>query len=145
MGGKTIHGFFPALNGVTDDFIELIRNQRKNERVVNFEELAYRIGLESECYFLLSYIPYCAIKFVEKNVFQYNILLFSEGTCMLMLGRHLGFLRPDSVSTLTSRLAEAVRLHFLASRDAFYGFPTWRLYATSAYKNLTNSEEIIYE
>ncbi|XP_011504175.1 PREDICTED: ecdysone 20-monooxygenase isoform X2 [Ceratosolen solmsi marchali] len=112
MGAKTILGFFPALNGVTDDFIDLIRSRRTGCSVIGFEELAYRMGLES--------------------------------TCMLMLGRHLGFLKPDSVSTLTSRLAEAVRTHFLASRDAFYGFPMWKLYATSAYKNLTDSEETIY-
>lgn len=67
------------------------------------------------------------------------------GTCMLMLGRHLGFLKPESVGTLTSRLADAVRMHFVASRDAFYGFPMWKLYATSAYKNLTDSEETIYK
>lgn len=63
---------------------------------------------------------------------------------MLMLGRHLGFLNPNSGSTLVGRLADAVREHFLASRDAFYGFPFWKLYATSAYKNLTASEETIY-
>ncbi|XP_032454671.1 cytochrome P450 314A1 isoform X1 [Nasonia vitripennis] len=111
-GVKTILGFFPALNGVTDDFVDLIRNRRTGCNVIGFEELAYRMGLES--------------------------------TCMLMLGRHLGFLKPESVGTLTNRLAEAVRMHFVASRDAFYGFPTWKLYATSAYKNLTDSEETIY-
>ncbi|KAJ8673935.1 hypothetical protein QAD02_005197 [Eretmocerus hayati] len=111
-GAKTILGFFPALNGVTDDFIDLIRSRRVGNAVIKFEELAHRMGLES--------------------------------TCMLMLGRHLGFLKPDSVGTLISNLAEAVRLHFLATRDAFYGFPFWKLYATSAYKNLTESEESIY-
>ncbi|OXU19788.1 hypothetical protein TSAR_004071 [Trichomalopsis sarcophagae] len=111
-GVKTILGFFPALNGVTDDFVDLIRNRRTGCNVIGFEELAYRMGLES--------------------------------TCMLMLGRHLGFLKPESVGTLTNKLAEAVRMHFVASRDAFYGFPTWKLYATSAYKNLTDSEETIY-
>lgn len=45
---KTVLGFFPALNGVTDDFIELIRDRRGGNTVVGFEELAYRIGLESE-------------------------------------------------------------------------------------------------
>ncbi|XP_014212517.1 ecdysone 20-monooxygenase isoform X2 [Copidosoma floridanum] len=114
MGAKTILGFFPALNGVTDDLIDLIRSRRAvgTAAVHGFEELAYRMGLES--------------------------------TCMLMLGRHLGFLKPESVGSLIGKLADAVREHFLASRDAFYGFPTWKLYATSAYKNLTKSEEAIY-
>ena len=64
---------------------------------------------------------------------------------MLMLGRHLGFLQPESSSTLTSKLAEAVRVHFLASRDAFYGFPAWKLLQTAAYKHLTKSEDDIYK
>ena len=64
---------------------------------------------------------------------------------MLMLGKHLGFLRPTSESMITTRLAKAIRGHFLATRDAFYGFPTWKLFTTSAYKNLTTSEETIYE
>ncbi|XP_058792402.1 ecdysone 20-monooxygenase isoform X2 [Phymastichus coffea] len=113
MGTKTILGFFPALNGVTDDFIDLIRNQRTGCSLRAFEELAYRMGLES--------------------------------TCMLMLGRHLGFLKPESESLITSKLADAVRMHFLASRDAFYGFPTWKLLPNAAYKNLTQSEETIYD
>jgi ecdysone 20-monooxygenase len=48
MGAKTILGFFPALNGVTDDFIDLIRSRRTGCSVIGFEELAYRMGLESE-------------------------------------------------------------------------------------------------
>lgn len=41
-------GFFPALNIVTDEFIELIRKRRTDFTVRGFEELAYRMGLESE-------------------------------------------------------------------------------------------------
>lgn len=67
------------------------------------------------------------------------------GTCTLILGRHLGFLKPDSSSTLTTRLAEAVRIHFTASRDAFYGLPLWKLLPTSAYKQLIESEDTIYK
>ncbi|XP_012286900.1 ecdysone 20-monooxygenase [Orussus abietinus] len=111
MGASTVLGFLPALNRVTDDFVDLIRNRRTGTAVHAFEELAYRMGLES--------------------------------TCMLILGRHLGFLKPDSGS-LTARLAEAVRVHFRASRDAFYGLPLWKLLPTAAYKSLIESEDTIY-
>ena len=67
-----------------------------------------------------------------------------ETTCTLILGRHLGFLKPGSSSTVTTRLADAVRIHFTASRDAFYGLPLWKLLPTSAYKQLIESEDTIY-
>ncbi|XP_043793071.1 ecdysone 20-monooxygenase isoform X3 [Apis laboriosa] len=109
---STVLGFFPALNIVADSFIELIRRQRVGYKVTGFEELAYKMGLES--------------------------------TCTLILGRHLGFLKPDSSSELATRLAEAVRIHFTASRDAFYGLPLWKLLPTCAYKQLIESEDAIY-
>ncbi|XP_066598117.1 ecdysone 20-monooxygenase isoform X2 [Prorops nasuta] len=112
MGASTVLGFYPALNIVTDGFINLIRHRRTGLVVTGFEELAYRMGLES--------------------------------TCTLILGRHLGFLKPDSSSTLTMRLAEAVRTHFTALRDSFYGLPLWKLIPTSTYKKLVDSEETIY-
>ncbi|XP_012230976.1 ecdysone 20-monooxygenase isoform X2 [Linepithema humile] len=112
-GASTVFGFFPALNIVTDGFIDLIRKRRAGSTTVRgFEELAYRMGLES--------------------------------TCTLILGRHLGFLKPDSSSTLTTRLAEAIRIHFTALRDAFYGLPLWKLLPTSTYKQLIESEDTIY-
>ncbi|EZA58896.1 Ecdysone 20-monooxygenase [Ooceraea biroi] len=112
-GSGTVSGFFPALNTVTDEFIDLIVSERAtNSTVRGFEDLAYRMGLES--------------------------------TCTLILGRHLGFLKPDSSNILTKRLAEAVRIHFMASRDAFYGLPLWKLLPTSAYKQLIESEDTIY-
>ncbi|XP_076235574.1 cytochrome P450 family 24 subfamily A member shade [Calliopsis andreniformis] len=113
-GASTVLGFFPALNVVSDLFVDLIRWRRTaGYEVTGFEELAYKMGLES--------------------------------TCTLILGRHLGFLKPDSNSTLTTRLAEAVRIHFTASRDAFYGLPLWKLLPTSAYKQLIESEDTIYD
>ncbi|XP_012164110.1 ecdysone 20-monooxygenase isoform X2 [Bombus terrestris] len=111
-GANTVLGFFPALNIAADSFIELIRRRRTGYEVIGFEELAYKMGLES--------------------------------TCTLILGRHLGFLKPDSSSELATRLAEAVRIHFTASRDAFYGLPLWKLLPTSAYKQLIESEDEIY-
>ncbi|XP_051166696.1 ecdysone 20-monooxygenase isoform X1 [Leptopilina boulardi] len=111
MGANTVLGFFPALNNVTNEFIDLIRSRRSGSKIHGFEDIAYRMGLES--------------------------------TCTLILGRHLGFLKPGPCS-LTSRLAEAVRSHFIASRDANYGLPLWKLLPTTAYKQLIQSEEAIY-
>ncbi|XP_014226674.1 ecdysone 20-monooxygenase isoform X1 [Trichogramma pretiosum] len=68
-----------------------------------------------------------------------------ESTCMLVLGRRMNFLKTDSTSELTQKLAKAVRTHFLATRDAAYGLPTWKYYANAAYKNLIQSEETIYD
>jgi hypothetical protein len=53
-GAGTVFGFFPALNIVTDEFIDLIRERRINFTVRGFEELAYRMGLESKTWFLLA-------------------------------------------------------------------------------------------
>lgn len=67
---------------------------------------------------------------------------------MLMLGKQLGFLKADSAASRTrliTTLAEAVRQHFLASRDTFYGFPTWKWFPTSTYRRFIDSEELIYE
>ena len=71
-------------------------------------------------------------------------MMFDLGTCTLILGRHLGFLKPGPCS-LTSRLAEAVRAHFIALRDAHYGLPLWKLLPTTAYKQVIKSEEEIYK
>ncbi|XP_015112054.1 ecdysone 20-monooxygenase isoform X2 [Diachasma alloeum] len=111
MGASTVSGFFPALNRVADEFINLIRIRRVNDKIEGFEELAYRMGLES--------------------------------TCTLILGRHLGFLNSTS-GNITARLAQAVRVHFTASRDAFYGLPLWKVMPTTAYKELIESEDEIY-
>lgn len=48
MSATTVLGFLPALNQVADDFIGLINEQKKIDVVTGFEELAYRMGLESE-------------------------------------------------------------------------------------------------
>ncbi|XP_048516410.1 ecdysone 20-monooxygenase isoform X2 [Athalia rosae] len=114
MSANTVLGFLPALNQVADDFVSLIRSQRNSSNaVMEFEELSYRMGLES--------------------------------TCTLILGRRLGFLEPDCTGGLATRLADAVRVHFRASRDAFYGLPLWKIMATKAYAELINSEDAIYD
>lgn len=132
---STVLGFFPALNIVADSFIELIRRQRVGYKVTGFEELAYKMGLESKIY------P----SSMEFYRFYPLFIGLGLGTCTLILGRHLGFLKPDSSSGLATRLAEAVRIHFTASRDAFYGLPLWKLLPTCAYKQLIESEDTIYK
>ena len=55
VGGRTIQGFVPPLNGVTDNFIDLIRSRRNAAFAVSgFEEIAYRMGLESKSVIWLS-------------------------------------------------------------------------------------------
>lgn len=73
-----------------------------------------------------------------------HYLSYILGTCTLILGRHLGFLT-DTSTTLTTKLAEAVRIHFTASRDAFYGLPLWKIFPTTYYKQLIESEDTIYK
>lgn len=67
-----------------------------------------------------------------------------EVTCTLMLGRRMGFLN-DKVDPLAAKLAAAVKVHFCASRDTFYGLPFWKALPTKAYRQFVDSEETIYE
>lgn len=57
----------------------------------------------------------------------------------------MGFLLPGGESEVGEKLAEAVRQHFLGTRDTYFGFPFWKLFPTPAYKRLIKSEEAIYE
>ena len=67
-----------------------------------------------------------------------------EVTCALMLGRRMGFF-DDVVDPLAEKLAKAVKIHFCASRDTFYGLPFWKAFPTKAYRQFVESEEVIYE
>ncbi|PSN39633.1 hypothetical protein C0J52_13798 [Blattella germanica] len=67
-----------------------------------------------------------------------------ESTCVLILGRRLGFLERE-VDPLAAKLAEAVKGHFCASRDTFYGLPFWKVFPTRAYKELVRCEDDIYD
>ncbi|XP_046669599.1 ecdysone 20-monooxygenase [Homalodisca vitripennis] len=67
-----------------------------------------------------------------------------ESTCTLILGRRMGFLDQQQDPT-AARLAQAIQVQFCASRDAFYGLPFWKLFPTAAYKQLIQSEDVIYE
>jgi len=66
------------------------------------------------------------------------------GTCTLILGRRMGFLELQ-VDALANKLANAVKGHFCASRDTFYGLPFWKVFPTPSYRLLVKSEEEIYE
>lgn len=59
MGANTVSGFVPALNQVSDDFINLIRVLRSGDDVTGFKELAYRMGLESEFFFFSLFACHC--------------------------------------------------------------------------------------
>lgn len=67
-----------------------------------------------------------------------------ESTCTLILGRRLGFL-DKKIDPTAEKLASAVQAQFCASRDTFYGLPFWKVFPTSAYKQLIQSEDTIYE
>lgn len=67
-----------------------------------------------------------------------------EVTCALMLGRRMGFF-DAVVDPLAEKLAKAVKVHFCASRDTFYGLPFWKAFPTQAYSQFVESEEVIYE
>lgn len=67
-----------------------------------------------------------------------------ESTCTLILGRRMGFL-DDEVDPQAAKLAAAVKVHFCASRDTFYGLPFWKVMPTKAYRELVESEETIYD
>jgi len=71
-------------------------------------------------------------------------MLFTVGTCTLILGKRFGFLDGE-VSETAARLADSVTSQFRASQEAFYGFPLWKLIPTKAYKEFVASEDALYE
>nr|CAD7433241.1 unnamed protein product [Timema monikensis] len=118
---KTMLQFLPELHQVTEDFTSLLRGLRDGGNTIhNFDLLANKISLEIS----------------DSGQFT--------GICVLVLGRRLGFLDKD-LGTLASRLARAVKEHFIASRDTYYGLPLWKLYQTDAYKRIVQSEEEYYD
>ncbi|CAH0384016.1 unnamed protein product [Bemisia tabaci] len=81
---------------------------------------------------------------VVHNFEEYANRMGLESTCTLILGERLGFLE-QNISPVASRLADAVKGQFIASRDTFYGLPFWKILPTPAYKRLVESEDTIYE
>ncbi|KAG5888518.1 hypothetical protein JTB14_009570 [Gonioctena quinquepunctata] len=67
-----------------------------------------------------------------------------ETSCALVLGRRMGFLLPGEESETARKLADTVHQHFVATRDTYFGLPIWKLFETSAYKRLAESEDTIY-
>ncbi|OWR41622.1 cytochrome P450 CYP314A1 [Danaus plexippus plexippus] len=66
-----------------------------------------------------------------------------ESVCGLMLGTRLGFLE-RWMSGRAAALAAAVKAHFRAQRDSYYGAPLWKFAPTSVYKTFVRSEETIH-
>nr|AFU86480.1 cytochrome P450 CYP314A1v2 [Laodelphax striatellus] len=112
---QTMKQFLPEVNHVIDDFIRLIETSADQ-----------RTG---------------AVTHFEELCNRVGL----ESTCTLILGRRMGFLERDSTSTVARKLAEAIQVHFCASRDTFYGLPFWKIFPTAAYKLLVQSEESIYD
>ncbi|KAL0819005.1 hypothetical protein ABMA28_008290 [Loxostege sticticalis] len=66
-----------------------------------------------------------------------------ESVCGLMLGARLGFLE-RSMSGRAATLAAAVKAHFRAQRDSYYGAPLWKFAPTTLYRTFVRSEETIH-
>ncbi|XP_018332041.1 ecdysone 20-monooxygenase [Agrilus planipennis] len=68
-----------------------------------------------------------------------------EVTCALVLGRRMGFLLSNELSDKSKRLSRAVKEHFLASRDTYYGLPFWKLVPTESYSKFVKAQNEIYQ
>lgn len=66
-----------------------------------------------------------------------------SAVCALMLGSRLGFLE-RWMSGRAATLAAAVKAHFRAQRDSFYGAPLWKFAPTTLYRTFVKSEETIH-
>ncbi|KAF9416362.1 hypothetical protein HW555_006316 [Spodoptera exigua] len=66
-----------------------------------------------------------------------------ESVCALMLGSRLGFLE-RWMSGRAATLASAVKAHFRAQRDSFYGAPLWKFAPTTLYRTFAKSEDTIH-
>ncbi|XP_047511159.1 ecdysone 20-monooxygenase isoform X2 [Pieris napi] len=66
-----------------------------------------------------------------------------ESVCGLMLGARLGFLE-RCMSGRAATLATAVKAHFRAQRDSYYGAPLWKFAPTTLYKSFVKSEDTIH-
>ncbi|KAI5633407.1 hypothetical protein NE865_13912 [Phthorimaea operculella] len=66
-----------------------------------------------------------------------------ESVCALMLGVRLGFLEKRMCGRAAA-LASAVKVHFRAQRDSYYGAPLWKLAPTTLYRSFVRSEETIH-
>ncbi|XP_045538065.1 ecdysone 20-monooxygenase [Papilio machaon] len=66
-----------------------------------------------------------------------------ESVCGLMLGTRLGFLE-RWMSGRAAALAAAVKAHFRAQRDSYYGAPLWKFAPTNLYRTFVKSEETIH-
>ena len=72
-----------------------------------------------------------------------NVLTIVIAVCSLMLGSRLGFLE-RWMSGRAAALAAAVKAHFRAQRDSYYGAPLWKFAPTALYKTFVKSEETIH-
>ncbi|XP_045483647.1 ecdysone 20-monooxygenase [Harmonia axyridis] len=80
-----------------------------------------------------------------KDLAEIVVPLCIETTLDLVLGRRLGFLSPNPISSKSRQLVEALEGHFVGLRDTQFNFPWWKFFPTKAYKTLTTCENYIYE
>ena len=90
---STVFGFFPALNQVSDDFINLIRDRRIGNDVKGFEDLAYKMGLESECFYHASIQTDLFFFFIHASSF----LFFVPTAFGIICPKLCGLLLPVSI------------------------------------------------
>ncbi|GBP36179.1 Ecdysone 20-monooxygenase [Eumeta japonica] len=76
----------------------------------------------------------------QKEVYAFDLYV---SVCALMLGTRLGFLE-RAVSHRAATLAAAVKAHFRAQRDSYYGAPLWKFIPTALYRTFVRSEETIH-
>ncbi|KPJ10755.1 Ecdysone 20-monooxygenase [Papilio machaon] len=72
-----------------------------------------------------------------------HVCLVFLAVCGLMLGTRLGFLE-RWMSGRAAALAAAVKAHFRAQRDSYYGAPLWKFAPTNLYRTFVKSEETIH-
>lgn len=75
--------------------------------------------------------------------FTKNLVINFIAVCGLMLGTRLGFLE-RWMSGRAATLATAVKAHFRAQRDSYYGAPLWKFAPTTLYRTFVRSEETIH-
>ncbi|XP_071444102.1 ecdysone 20-monooxygenase [Hetaerina americana] len=197
---KTIARFLPEINTIADDFVQLLKRSRdENKLVTSFEEIANCIGLESTCTLILGR----RMGFLERasniadnnqnrayphNLMEENSKPLKRDPCEqkkqdginvihenVPNGKHDSAIQGSTGEALTKKntsklptgkkaerknnqqtdgeeckdralkLASAVRAHFLASRDTYYGLPFWKIVPTPAYRKMAKAEGEIYD
>lgn len=85
---------------------------------------------------------------VVADVQRLSKLLALEASCIVMLGRRMGFLDKDfdrGQNKTATQLAEAMHNIFITQRDSYHGLGLWKYFPTKTARDYARSEDIIYE